>query len=94
MTQELRADERDDFRRIAEAKRGAVQRDEAAAVGDVVEERFFLIGGDVVDVGVDEQGVKLPQMSGVDVGHRLGVGEFDAAIVEDRGELRARSAGR
>ena len=54
---ELGADQVDVLRRIEEAVRRAVQRDEALAAGDVVEQGLFLLGRDLVDVGVDDQAV-------------------------------------
>ena len=41
------------FGRVQEAERGAVQRDEAAAVRDVVEQRLLLVLADLRRVGVD-----------------------------------------
>ena len=48
---------------LQEAVRGAVERHEPAAAGDVVEQRLLLLGRDLVDVGVDDQGVVLGQSS-------------------------------
>ena len=54
---ELGADQVDVLRRVEEAVRGAVQRDEALAALDVVEQRLLLLGRDLRGVGVDDQAV-------------------------------------
>ena len=50
---ELRADQLDVLRRIEEAVRCAVQRNEALATRDVIEQRLLLLGRDALDIGVD-----------------------------------------
>ena len=53
---ELGADQGDVLGRIEEAIRRAVQRHEAAAAFDVVEQGLFLVGLISVDIGVDRAG--------------------------------------
>ena len=62
-------------------------RDEAAAVGDVVEQRLRLVGGDRVDVGVDEQGVVSAERLRVQVLHVLGVSRLDPTLFHHRLDL-------
>ena len=90
---ELGADQRDVLGRVQEAERGAVQRDEAAAARDVVEQRLLLVLADLRRVGVDEQRVVLAERLGVQVRHLLGVGHLDPASGQDRGDLRVAIGG-
>ena len=84
---ELAADHLDDLHGIAEAVAGAVEGDEAVAAADVVEEGLFLRGCDGVDVGVDHEGVVVPEGVRIEVIGAGGVGEIDAEGPEPLEEL-------
>ncbi|RFC52245.1 MAG: hypothetical protein DVB22_000878 [Verrucomicrobia bacterium] len=84
---ELAADHLDDLHGIAEAVAGAVEGDEAVAAADVVDEGLFLGRGDGVDVGVDHEGVVVPEGFRVEVIGAAGVGEIDAERTEALEEL-------
>ena len=91
---ELGTDQRDVFGRVEEAVRGAVDRGEAAAVLDVLDQGFLLVGVDLRLVRVDHQDVILRQRRRVEVRHRLGVGDVDPSGRQHRDDLGARSLGR
>ena len=55
---------------------------------DVIEERLLLLGGDLVDVGVDQDGLVLRERLGVEVRDVLGVGHVDPAERQDGRDLR------
>ena len=78
---------------IAEAKRGAVGGDEPASAGHVVEQGLGLGGGDLVDIGVNEQGVVFRQGRRVEVFERLGIGDVDPPTGHHRCELGGTSGG-
>ncbi len=59
MPLKLGADEFNVLRRIAEAVRRTMERDETVPGRDVFQERRFLLGGDLVDVRVDDEPVVL-----------------------------------
>jgi hypothetical protein len=84
---ELGADQGDVLRRIQEAIRGAVDRDESAPPFDVVEQRPFLLRRNLGRIGVDHQTGILAERLLVEVAHPLGVGQIDAPFFEDGGNL-------
>ena len=92
---ELRADELDVLRRVEEAVRRAVQRDEALAALDVVEQRLLLLRRDLRRVGVDRSGRRSRRASSALRSSTLvGVGEVDAALRRaPAASCRKRSAG-
>ena len=75
------------LRRVEEAVRRAVQRDEALAAGDVVEQRLLLLRRDLRRVGVDDQAVVLAERLGVEVLDLVGVRQLDAALLQHRLKL-------
>ena len=77
---ELGANEFDVLRRVAETVRRTVQRDEALARGDVVQQRLFLLGGHVVDVGIDDHTVVFGERVGIEGPRVAGVLDVDLAI--------------
>ena len=72
---ELRADQRDVGRRVLEAERRGVDRQERLAARDEVEQRLLLVRRDGGVIGVDHQRVVLRQLRRVQVGRILGVVE-------------------
>src|SRR5262249_19036483 len=84
---ELGADQVDVFRRVEEAVRGAVQRDEALAALDEVEQRLLLFRGNLGGVGVDHQPVVAGEQLWIEGVHLVGVGELDAALFQHRLQL-------
>ena len=91
---ETRADEGDVAVGIAEAGGRAVQRHEAAALRDVVEQGLLLRGFDARGVGVDEQGVVVLEVFERErTGGVLGVDELDTARDHRRGEIAEAGAG-
>jgi hypothetical protein len=64
-----------------------VKGDEAASGVHVVEQGFLLGRLDPIDVGVNNQGVVLREVRGVQVVGILRIGDLDPSIVEDRDEL-------
>ena len=86
---ELGADEGDVRRRVEEAVRGAVERDEAAAAGDVVEQGLLLRRARSRRCWRrSSRASYLARVSRVEVGDVLGVGDVDPPAGQDRGELR------
>ena len=83
----LSADEVDVLRGVAEAVTGAVQRDEPLAGSDKVEQAFFLVRRDLVDVGVDDEPVEPDERPGLQKFGLIDVGDIDAARREGRDKL-------
>ncbi len=84
---ELRADQVDILWRIEEAVRRAVERDQAATPFDIVDQRFFLLGGDRFDVRVDDQapvGIESGRRQAVDV---TGVLDLNPSLGKDGDQL-------
>src|SRR5213075_473086 len=67
---------------VEEAKTRAVDGNIAVAGMDVVEDIFFRLGVDALDVGVNEKGVEAIEIFGGEVLQTIGVGEVDAAAGE------------
>ena len=84
---ELGADELHVGVRISEAIRRTVQRYEPAAIDDVVEERFLLLGGDLIEILINDQRVVLGERLRIEVADVLGVFDLDPAIMHHRDEL-------
>ena len=84
---ELAADERDEGGRISEARRRAVNRHEALAARDEIEQRLFLLGRELGVVGEDREHVVARERGGIQVVEFLGVGEREAARRERGVEL-------
>ena len=82
---ELGADQVDVLRRVEEAVRGAVQRDEALAARDVIEQRLLLLRADLGRGWRRSAGRRTrPSVFGVQVVELVGVGQLDAALGEHR----------
>lgn len=60
-----------------------MERYEAVALFHVVEEGPFLVGFDVVDVGVQQERVVFLQRRRIEVFELVGIGERDAAAAEN-----------
>ncbi len=84
---ELRPDQLDVLGRIQEAVRRAVQRDEALAAGDVVEQGLLLLGRDLRRVGVDHQAGVLAERLGIEVVDLVGIRQLDAPLLQHRLKL-------
>src|SRR5205823_3462026 len=80
---ELSADEIDIRIRLDEAVRSAVDRDEALAGSDIVEQCLLLLGGDRRGVGVDQQAVEVGERFRIEGVDAVGVRDLDAARRED-----------
>ena len=87
MALELGADDVDPDRRIAKTKTRAVERHEAVPSADEVDDRRFAVGRELVDVGVDGQGVVLRERLRVQILEPFGIHKLDAAVGKDRLEL-------
>ncbi len=86
---ELGADERDVLRRVEEAVRRAVERHEAAAPVDVVEQGLFLLGADRRRCWRrSSRASYCASVSRVQVAELLGIGDVDAPAGEHRRDLR------
>src|ERR1700687_6177869 len=59
-----------------------MQRDEALAAFNEIEQRFFLLGNDFVGVGVDDQSIVTGQGLWIERIDLVGVGHFDAAFFQ------------
>ena len=75
---ELGADHVDPDRRVLKAKTGGVQRHQALATANVVNDRRLLLGRDRLDVGKDGQRVVRLQDIGREIGEVVGVDQVDA----------------
>jgi hypothetical protein len=85
---ELSADHVDPDGGIAKTKTRAVERHEALASADEVNDRRFALGRKLVDVGVDGQGVIPAEDRPIEVFEALRINELDAAAGKHRLELR------
>ena len=84
---ELGPDQLDVLGRIQEAVRRAVQRDEALAAGDVVEQGLLLLGRDPRRVGIDHQARVLAERLGIQVVELVRVGQLDPPLLQHRLKL-------
>jgi hypothetical protein len=84
---ELGADHVDPHRRIAKTKARAVERHEALASADKVDDRRFALGRKLVDVGEDGQGVIPAEDRPIEIFEAFGVDKLDAALGKHRLEL-------
>jgi hypothetical protein len=82
MAKELAADESDVLRRILEAERRAVERDQPLAPFNVVEQRLLLLRPDLLGIRIDGDAVVLVENLRRQRIERIGVGEIDAVLGE------------
>src|SRR5205085_546053 len=83
----LRADQRDVLGRVEEAVGCAVQWNKSFAAGHIIEQRLFLLGSDLLDIGVYHEAVVTAEDLGIERRHALGISQLDTALGEDRLEL-------
>ncbi len=84
---ELGADQLDVLFGIEEAIRRAMERDEALAGRDEIEQGGLLRRRDFGDIRIDQQSVIAPERLGVERINGVGVGQLDAAFFENRLQL-------
>jgi hypothetical protein len=74
MPLKLRPDQLDVLGRIQEAIRRTMQRDEAFAAGDIIEQRLLLLGRNLRRVGIDDQAIVFAERLRIEVLDRAAVG--------------------